>query len=148
MELMQRIEEALKEAIRGRQESGRNAVRLLLTALKVREKELKRLLDEPEIQQVIASQIKQRRDSAEQYLAGGRKDLAALEEEEIEILVGFLPEQLTPEALAGLVSAAIAESGARSVKDMGKVMKLLMPKVAGRADGKLVNEMVRSKLSS
>jgi len=148
MELMQRIEEALKEAIRGRQESGRNAVRLLLTAIKVREKELKRPLDEPEIQQVIASQLKQRRDSAEQYLAGGRKDLAALEEEEIEILKGFLPEQLPPESLAGLVDAAIAESGARSVKDMGRVMKLLMPKVAGRADGKLVNEMVRSRLSS
>lgn len=148
MELMARIEEALREAIRGRQESGRNAVRLLLTALKVREKELRRPLDEPEIQQVIASQIKQRRDSAEQYLAGGRKELAALEEEEIEILKGFLPEQLTPEALSGLIDAAIAESGARSARDMGKVMKVLMPKVAGRADGKLVNEMVRSRLSS
>ena len=148
MELMQRIEEALKEAIRGRQESGRNAVRLLLTALKVKEKELRRPLEEPEIQQVIASQIKQRRDSAEQYLAGGRKDLAALEEEEIVILTGFLPEQLAPDELAGLIDAAIGESGARSLKDMGKVMRVLMPKVAGRADGKLVNEMVRSKLPS
>lgn len=148
MELMQRIEDTLKEAIRSGRESRRNAVRLLLTAIKVREKELKRPLDETEIQQVIASQIKQRRDSTEQYLAGGRKDLAALEEEEIEVLLGFLPEQLTSEALSGLVDAAIAESGARSVKDMGRVMKLLMPKVAGRADGKVVNEMVRSRLST
>ncbi|MCU0587606.1 MAG: GatB/YqeY domain-containing protein [Syntrophobacteraceae bacterium] len=148
MELMQRIEEALREAIRSRRESGRNAVRLLLTALKVREKEVKRPLEEPEIRQLISSQIKQRRDSAEQYLRGGRKDLAALEEEEIEVLSVFLPEQLTPEALDGLIETAIAESGAQTVKEMGKVMKLLMPKVAGRAEGKLVNDLTRRKLSS
>ncbi len=121
---------------------------LLLTAVKVKEKELKRPLEEAEMQQVIASQIKQRRDSADQYLLGGREDLAALEKEEIEVLQSFLPEQLAPEALAQIVEAVIAESGAQSAKDMGKVMKLLMPRVAGRADGKLVNEMVRSKLSA
>jgi hypothetical protein len=148
MELQRRIDAALKEAIRARQESGLNALRLLLTAVKVKEKELKRPLEEAEIQQVISSQIKQRRESADQYLLGGREDLAALEKEEIEILQSFLPVQLAPEALAQIVEAVIAESGARSAKDMGKVMKLLMPRVAGRADGKLVNEMVRSKLSA
>lgn len=148
MELQRRIDAALKEAIRARQESRLNALRLLLTAVKVKEKELKRPLEEAEIQQVIASQIKQRRDSADQYLLGGREDLAALEKEEIEVLQSFLPEQLAPEALAQIVEAVIAESGAQSAKDMGKVMKLLMPRVAGRADGKLVNEMVRSKLSA
>jgi hypothetical protein len=116
--------------------------------VKVKEKELKRPLEEAEIQQVISSQIKQRRESADQYLLGGREDLAALEKEEIEVLQRFLPEQLAPETLAQIVEAVIAESGARSAKDMGKVMKLLMPRVAGRADGKLVNEMVRSKLSA
>jgi len=148
MELQRRIDAALKEAIRARQESRLNALRLLLTAVKVKEKELKRPLEEAEIQQVISSQIKQRRESADQYLLGGREDLAALEKEEIEVLQSFLPEQLVPEALAQIVEAVIAESGAQSAKDMGKVMKLLMPRVAGRADGKLVNEMVRSKLSA
>ncbi len=148
MELQRRIDAALKEAIRARQESRLNALRLLLTAVKVKEKELKRPLEEAEMQQVISSQIKQRRDSADQYLLGGREDLAALEKEEIEVLQSFLPEQLAPEALAQIVEAVIAESGAQSAKDMGKVMKLLMPRVAGRADGKLVNEMVRSKLSA
>ncbi len=148
MELLRRIDAALKEAIRSKQESRLNAVRLLLTALKVREKEIKRPLEEAEIQQVIASQIKQRRDSAEQYLRGGRGDLASLEEAEIEVLQAFLPEQLAPEDLAVIVEAAVAESGAQSARDMGKVMKLLMPRVAGRADGKLVNEMVRRKLSA
>jgi hypothetical protein len=146
MELQRRIDSALKDAIRSKQESRLNAVRLLLTAVKIKEKELKRPLEEAEIQQVIASQIKQRRDSAEQYLHGGREDLASLEKEEIVVLQGFLPEQLAPEALARIVDAVIAESGAQSARDMGKVMKLLMPRVAGRADGKLVNEMVRSKL--
>lgn len=148
MELQRRIDAALKEAIRARQESRLNALRLLLTAVKVKEKELKRPLEEAEIQQVISSQIKQRRDSADQYLLCGREDLAALEKEEIEVLQSFLPEQLAPEALAQIVEAVIAESGAQSAKDMGRVMKLLMPRVAGRADGKLVNEMVRSKLSA
>jgi uncharacterized protein YqeY len=147
MELLRRIDEALKDAIRGRQESKRNAVRLLLTALKVKEKEWKRPLEEAEIQQVIATQIKQRRDSAEQYLQGGREDLATVEKEEIEVLQGFLPEQLAPEELARIIEAVIVESGAQSAKDMGRVMKLLMPRVAGRADGKLVNETVRMKLS-
>jgi hypothetical protein len=146
MELQRRIDSALKDAIRSKQQSRLNAVRLLLTAVKIKEKELKRPLEEAEIQQVIASQIKQRRDSAEQYLHGGREDLASLEKEEIVVLQGFLPEQLAPEALARIVDAVIAESGAQSARDMGKVMKLLMPRVAGRADGKLVNEMVRSKL--
>lgn len=146
MELQERIQLALKEAIREQHETKRNAIRLLMTALKVKEKDLKRALNEAEIQQVIASQIKQRRDSVEQYQKAERADLAAQEEEEIGILQAFLPEALTPEALEQLVREAIAEVGAQSVKDMGKVMKALMPKVTGRADGKQVNEVVRMKL--
>ncbi len=146
MELQERIEQALKEAIREQSENKRNAIRLLLTAIKVKEKELKRALNETEIQQVIASQIKQRRDSVEQYQAAKRADLAATEEDEIHVLQAFLPEALTPEALEQLVSEAIAKTGAHSGRDMGKVMKALMPKIAGRADGKLVNELVGRKL--
>lgn len=146
MELQERIERTLKEAIRERHETKRNAIRLLMTALKVKEKEFKRELTEAETQQVIGSQIKQRRDSVEQYRQAGRVDLAELEEEEIGILQAFLPEALTPEVLGRLIHEAIVEAGAESVKDMGKVMKALMPKVAGRADGKQVNEMVRAQL--
>ncbi len=146
MELQERIDRALKDAIREQNETKRNAIRLLLTAIKVKEKELRRALNEIETQQIIASQIKQRRDSAEQYQAAKRADLAGKEEDEIRILQAFLPEALTPEALEQLVSETIAEVGAHSAKDIGKVMKALMPKVAGRADGKQVNELVRGKL--
>lgn len=146
MELLERIENALKEAIRERSENKRNAIRLLLTATKVKEKELKRPLNDTEIQQVISSQIKQRRDSVEQYQAAHRMDRAADEEEEIRILQAFLPEALNSETLEILIAEVIAEVGAGSVKDMGRVMKALMPRVAGRAEGKTVNEMVRAKL--
>ncbi len=111
MELQERIEQALKEAIREQSENKRNAIRLLLTAVKMKEKELKRALTETEIQQVIASQIKQRRDSVEQYQAAKRADLAAVEEDEIRILQAFLPEAMSPEALEQLVKEAIAEVG-------------------------------------
>lgn len=146
MDLLQRIEQALKGAMRSRDENKRNAVRLLLTAMKVREKEIKRSLNETEIQQMISTLIKQRRDSAEQYEKGGRKDLAEKEEEEILVLQAFLPEPLGRAELEKLVGDVIAEVGARSPKDMGRVMKLLMPLVAGRVDGKEVNELVRKRL--
>lgn len=146
MKLQERIEQALKEAIREKHENKRNAIRLLLTAVKVKEKELKRALDEMETQQVIASQIKQRRDAVDQYQLAQRADLAASEEDEIRILQAFLPAALTPEALEKLVVEVIAELGAQSAKDMGRVMKALIPKVAGRADGKQVSELVRSRL--
>lgn len=148
MNLLEQIERALKEAIREKNEDKRNAIRLLLTAVKVKEKELKRSLSETELQQTVSSQIKQRRDSIEQYLKADRRDLADREEAEIRVLQGFLPEALSPEALGGLIDEAIAEAGALTVKEMGKVMKVLMPRVSGRAEGKLVNDLVRAKLGS
>ncbi len=146
MELQQQIEQALKSAMREKNETKRDALRMLLTALKVKEKELKRQPAEAEIQQTITSLIKQRRDSAEQYRTGGREELAAKEEAEIIVLQAFLPKQLSAGELEKLVDEAIAEAGAASPKEMGKVMKVLMPKTAGRADGKQLNEMVRKKL--
>lgn len=146
MELQQRIETALKEAMREKSEVKRDALRMLLTALKLKEKEIKRAPSEAETQQVIATLVKQRRDSAEQYRAGGREDLAAKEESEIVVLQGFLPEQLSTGELDKIVADSIAEAGAVSPKEMGRVMKILMPKIAGRADGKTVNDLVRRKL--
>jgi uncharacterized protein YqeY len=146
MELLRRIELALKDAIRDKDATRRDAIRMVLTGVKNKEKDLRRVPDDAEIQQLIVTQIKQRRDSAEQYLQGGRPELAAKEEEELRILQEFLPEQLSPEALDSLVAEAIKEAGAESMKDLGKVMKILMSKVAGRADGKQVNAVVRQKL--
>ncbi|HOI94603.1 MAG TPA: GatB/YqeY domain-containing protein [Syntrophobacter fumaroxidans] len=148
MALLQDIEQALKDGIREKNENKRNAVRLLLTAVKVKEKELRRLPNEMEIQQLISTQIKQRRESAEQYAKANRPDLAGMEEAEIAVLQAFLPEALSPESLERLIDEVIAEVGAQSARDMGKVMKALMPRVGGRAEGKAVNELVRRKLSA
>jgi hypothetical protein len=146
MELRARIEEALKNAIRGKNETAKDALRMLLTSVKVKEKEIRREPSETEIHQVISSLVKQRHDSVEQYRKGGREDLASKEEDEIRVLQDFLPQQLSMEELEVMVGEAVSEAGAFSMKDMGRVMKILMPKVAGRADGKTVNELVRSKL--
>jgi uncharacterized protein len=146
MELRARIEEALKNAIRGKNETAKDALRMLLTSVKVKEKEIRREPSETEMHQVISSLVKQRHDSVEQYRKGGREDLASKEEDEIRVLQDFLPQQLSMEELEVMVGEAVSEAGASSLKDMGRVMKILMPKVAGRADGKTVNELVRSKL--
>jgi hypothetical protein len=146
MELHEQIELALKAAMKEKSELKRDALRMLLSALKVKEKEIRRRPNEAETQQTITTLIKQRRDSAELYRTGGREELALKEENEIIVLKAFLPEQLSPEELEKLVDEAIAESGASSPKEMGKVMKVLMPKTSGRADGKQVNELVRQRL--
>ena len=146
MELQQRIENFLKEAMREKNETKKDAVRMLLTAMKMKEKEIKRRPGEQEIQQLIASLVKQRRDSSEQFRNAQRIDLAEKEEEEIKILQEFLPRQMTPEELDEVIGAVLSEIGAASEKDFGKVMKALMPRISGRADGKLVNELIRKKL--
>jgi uncharacterized protein len=146
MELQQQINAALKAAMREKNADKRDAIRSLLTAIKNKEKELRRSPDQSEIQALISSQIKQRRESVAQYNQADRKDLAAKEENEIAVLQSFLPEALSPEQLHALIEAAIKEVDAVSPKDMGKVMKVLMPKIAGRAEGKQVNEIVRAKL--
>ncbi len=148
MNLQQQIEQALKDAMREKDEDKRNAIRSVLTAIKIKEKELKRSPTETEIQQLIATQIKQRRESLEHYSQAGRQDLAGSEKNEITVLQSFLPEALTPEQLDQLIDEVIKEVEAHSPKDMGKVMKVLMPKIAGRVEGKQVNEIVREKLQS
>ena len=146
MELHAKIEEALKNAIREKNETAKDALRMLLTSVKVKEKEIRRQPSETEIHQLISSLIKQRHDSVEQYEKGGRADLAQKEEDEIRVLKAFLPQQLSLEELEKAVGEAVLEAGATSLKDMGRVMKILMPKVAGRAEGKTVNDLVRSRL--
>lgn len=148
MPLQERLHNELKTSMKVQDELKLRVLRLLLTALKKKEKEVRRPLEEGEILQTVSQQIKQRKESIAQYRKGNREDLAKNEENELRILEAFMPQQLTENELEQLVSQVIDETGAKSPKDIGKVMKTIMPRVAGRADGKVINQMVRSRLSS
>lgn len=147
MSLQEEISAALQEGMRAKDEAKLSSLRLVLTAIKTREKEVRRSLEDPEVITVISSQIKQRRESIEHYREAGRQDLADAEEREIQVLQAFMPEQLSDEEISQAVDEVIAEVGAVSIKDMGKVMKATMAKLAGSADGRAVNLMVKTKLS-
>ena len=149
MTLMERISQDLTSAMRAREAQRLAALRMAKAALMNREVEKGRALDESEEQQVVVSLIKQRRDSIEQFRQGGRQDLADKEAAEIVTLEVYLPPPVDPAEIDRAVSEAIAESGATSPKDLGKVMKAVMPKLAGRAvDGRTINELVRRKLGA
>lgn len=149
MTLKQRLDQDLKEAMKAGDKLRLNVIRMLKSAVKYKEVEPgAKELDDTGVRQVIASLVKQRRDSVEQYRKGGREDLAASEEAEIAILQSYLPAQLTPEELAALVDAAVARTGAKGPKDMGAVMKALQPEVSGRAEGRAVSEAVKKKLAT
>jgi uncharacterized protein YqeY len=149
MTLMERISQDLTAAMRARDQPRLAALRMAKAALMNKEVEKGRALEGAEEQQVIASLIKQRRDSIEQFQKGGRQDLADTEAGEISTLEVYLPPPLDPAEIDSAVAAAIAETGASSAKDFGKVMKAVMPKLAGRAmDGKAISELVRQKLGA
>jgi uncharacterized protein YqeY len=123
-----------------------NTLRMLRAAIKNREVELRTELDDQEVLRVIRTQIKQRKEAIRQFEDGGRDDLVNKEEQELAVLMSFMPEQLSVEAINDVVAAVIQELGAKDMKDMGRVMKTVMGQLAGSADGKLVNEMVRKHL--
>jgi len=146
---MERISQDLTSAMRAREAQRLAALRMAKAALMNREVEKGRALDESEEQQVVVSLIKQRRDSIEQFRQGGRQDLADKEAAEIITLEVYLPPPVDPAEIERAVGEAIAEAGATSPKDLGKVMKAVMPKLAGRAvDGRTINEVVRRKLGA
>ncbi len=147
MALRERLDEDLKSAMRAKDSLRMNTVRGLKSAIKYREIELMKPLDDAGILGVVASEIKRRRDSVEQYRAGNRPDLAEKEEAEIRILQDFLPQQLSPAEIEAKVAEVIARVGAKGPKDMGAVMKALLPEVQGRADGKVVSELVKRSLA-
>lgn len=147
MSLQEQISAALKDAMRARDEAKMATLRLVLTAIKRREKETRSQLEDQEVISVIGSQIKQRRESIEQYRKAGREDLAQTEENELQILQGYMPEQASEEEISNTLDQIIAEVGAVSMKDMGKVMKAAMAKLAGKAEGGAINAMVKAKLS-
>jgi uncharacterized protein YqeY len=140
---------AIAEAMRRRDQVRLRALRMLKAGLMNREVERGHALDDHEVRQVVASQVKQRKDSIEQFLKGGRQDLADKEAAELEILEAYLPPAADPSIVERAVNEALAETGAASARDIGRVMKLAMAKLAGQTvDGKAVNELVRSKLGS
>jgi uncharacterized protein YqeY len=147
MGLKERLDQDLKTAMREKAQLRLDTIRMLKSAIKYREIELMKPLDDAGIQGVIASEVKRRRDAVEQYRAGNRPELAEKEEAEIAILQGYLPQQLTADELRAKVDAAIAAVGAQGPKDMGKVMKALMPETQGRAEGSAVSELVKARLS-
>jgi uncharacterized protein YqeY len=147
MTLIERISQDIAAAMRARDQARLAPLRMAKAALMNREVEKGRALEEPEAEQVIGSLIKQRRDSIEQFTKGGRQDLAARETAELAVLEAYLPPPLGPAELEEAVDAAIAETGATSPKDLGRVMKASMARLGGRTiDGRAVSELVRRKL--
>ncbi len=142
-----RVNADLSAALRARDQETLDAVRMLKTALTNKRVELKRELEDPEALQVVTALVKQRKDSVTQFAAAGRQELANKELREAAILERYLPAALDQAALAALIDEAVTESGASGPRDMGKVMKVLMPRLAGQVvDGKAVNEQVRARL--
>ncbi|MEK6535435.1 MAG: GatB/YqeY domain-containing protein [Thermodesulfobacteriota bacterium] len=125
-----------------------SALRMLKSGLHNREIDLKRELNEAEFLQLLSAMVKQRRDSIEQFARGGRTDLVEKEETELKVIQEFMPTPMSETELDAMIAEAIRETGAASVRDMGKVMATLMPKVAGKADGKMVGEKVKLRLSA
>ena len=153
MSLKRTIAEDVKTAMKAGERERVSCLRMLQARILEREVELRAErgrgveLDDDEARAVIGSYAKQRRESIESYRAGGREELAAKEEAELAIVTAYLPRQLGETELREIVRAAIAESGATSARDLGNVMKAVMPRVQGLADGKLVNRLVRELLA-
>jgi len=148
MSLYQRLDQAFKEAIKNQQPVATSTLRLLKSAIRYREVDVKRPLTEAELQATINTQVKQRREAIAEYTKAGRPELAKQEEEELSVLLSFLPPQLSPEEMAAEVDALIAELGATGPNDLGKVMKNAMARLAGRADGKVIREIARQRLGA
>jgi uncharacterized protein YqeY len=148
MSLKERINEDMKNAMRGGQKERLATVRLIMAAIKQREVDERIMLDDAQVLAVLDKMLKQRRESITQFEAGGRADLVAKENAELAVISGYLPAQLSEAELDTLIQAAIAESGAASIKDMGKVMGLIKSKAQGRADMAAVGARIKARLTS
>lgn len=148
MSMRVEVSKEVTVALKARDKVKAATLRLLLCALQNKEKELKRELDKAEGEQIVATLLRQRNESVEQFRNGGREELALKEEAEIVILKAYLPPQLSKEEVLAVVKAKAAELGATSMKEMGAVMKAVMSELKGRAEGKLINETVKEVLGS
>jgi uncharacterized protein YqeY len=147
MSLIETLESELREAMRARDEQRRDTLRLILNSLRGAEKELQRPLTDDEELQVLQRERKRRVEAADAFREGGRPERAEAEEAELDVLEEFMPEPLSEDELEAIVDDAIAENGATSIRDLGRVMADVMPQIAGRADGAVVSQLVREKLA-
>lgn len=148
MSLQIQIETDFKDALKNRETLKVSVLRMLKSALKNNEIALKKELTDQEVGEIVTKEVKQRKDSTEQFKIGNRKELAEKEEAEIKVLVKYLPKQLSDQELAKIIDSAISKSKASNPADMGKVMGQIMPQVKGKADGSLVSKIVRDKLNN
>ena len=146
--LREKIAEEMRAAIKAREQARVATLRMLMTAVKNTEVEKLHELSDDEVLDVIAREAKRRRESIEAFETGGRADLVEKETAELNVLESYLPDKLSDEELTALVDQAVAETGASSPKQMGEVMKALMPKIRGRADGAQVSALVKAKLGA
>lgn len=148
MSLYDRLTEDLKFAMKSRDQLRMDVIRMIKAAVLNKEVELKRDLDDAEMSRVMTTLVKQRRESIEQFEKAQRQELATKERQEIEIIESYLPKPLSPEELETLITSVIADTGSRSIKDLGAVMKAVMARLGGQTvDGKLVSELVKRQLS-
>ena len=147
MSLIQRLEAELEQAMKERDGDRRDALRLILSNLRSAETERPRPLHDEEELQVLQRERKKRLEAADAFRGAGREEQADAEERELEVLEEFMPEPLSEEELEEIVDDAIAETGATSLRDLGRVMADVMPQIAGRADGSAVSQLVREKLA-
>lgn len=147
MGLEERLNEEMKLAMKSNDKLRLSTIRMIRSAIKNREIELRKKLDDEEIYKVLQGMVRKGEESIEQFQAGGRIDLVEKEKKEIEILKSFLPEQLSKEEIIRIIDETIKETQSSSIKDLGKVMKSVMSKLGGKADGRLVNQLVKERLS-
>ncbi len=147
MNLEEKIAEEMKQALKTGDKARLSTIRMIRSSLKNKEIELRRKLEDEDVIKVIQGMVRKGEESLEQFQSGGRKDLVEKEQTEIEILKSFLPQPLSQEEMIKVIDETIRETQASSLKDLGKVMKAIMPKLGGKADGKIINQLVKERLS-
>jgi len=147
MGLEERLVDEMKQAMRSSDKLRLSTIRMIRTAVKNKEIELQKKLDDEEIQRVIQGMLRRNEESIEQFRLGGRMDLVDKESKEGDILKSYLPQALSTEEILKVIDESIQETQASSLKDLGKVMKSVMPKLTGKADGKVINQLVKERLS-
>lgn len=147
MGLEERLVEEMKQAMKSNDKLKLSTIRMIRSTLKNKEIDLRKKLEDEEIVKVIQAMVRKGEECVEQFQTGGRMDLVEKEKSEIEIMKSFLPQPLSQEEIVKLINQSIQETQASSMKDIGKVMKSVMPKIGGKADGKLINQLVKERLS-
>jgi uncharacterized protein len=147
MSLEERLVEEMKQAMKSNDKLRLSTIRMIRSALKNKEIELRKKLEDEDVVKVIQVMVRKGEESVEQFQTGGRMDLVEKEKKELDILKSFLPQPLNQEEILKIIDQSIQETQASSLKDIGKVMKSVMPKIGGKADGKLINQLVKERLS-